>query len=111
MLAPKTGIFNCLHLLIPGFNFFQAPARLLIWYTVAMAVLAGIGAQSFRLSRSSRLNWQRVLIACFGLIIAGFAGDFILTGRSQTFVGATTRLGIWLALSIVFLLIPTIYGR
>jgi hypothetical protein len=89
---------------VPGFAFFQAPARLLIWYTAAMAVLAGVGAQSFKLTPASRRGWQRLLVAAIGLIIAGVAGSFILTGRSQTFLTATTMLGLGLAAATILLL-------
>lgn len=90
---------------VPGFGFFQAPARLLIWYTVAVAVLAGVGAQSFKLTPASRRGWQRLLVAAAGLTIAGGAGNFILTGRSQTFLTATMMLGVWLMLSAGLLLL------
>jgi hypothetical protein len=89
---------------IPGFSFFQAPARLLIGYTLAIAVLAGVGAQSFKLTPASRRNWQRLLVAALGLTAAGMAGSFILTGRSQTFLAATMLLGLWLIISICLLL-------
>ncbi|GIK41247.1 MAG: hypothetical protein BroJett011_50800 [Chloroflexota bacterium] len=89
---------------VPGFGFFQAPARLLIGYTLAMAVLAGIGAQSFKLTPASRRSWQRLLVGALGLAIAGIAGSFILTGRSQTFLAATMLLGLWLIISISLLL-------
>jgi hypothetical protein len=90
---------------VPGFGFFQAPARLLIWYTVAMAVLAGIGAQSFKLTPASRRSWQRLLVAAIGLAVAGLASSFILTGRSQTFLTATIMLSLWLIISIILLLV------
>lgn len=90
---------------VPGFGFFQAPARLLIWFTVAIAVLAGVGAQSFKLTSAGRRGWQRLLVAAGGLTSAGLAGTFILTGRSQTFLAATMTLGGWLMLSAALLLL------
>jgi hypothetical protein len=101
----NTPIYLWVFQFIPGFSFFQAPARLLIWFTVAMAVLAGIGAQYFRLTPYSRRGWQRLLVAAAGLTIAGVAGSFVLTGRSQTFLTATMMLGAWLAGSIILLLL------
>ena len=44
----------------PGFSFFQAPARLLIWYTVAMAVLAGEWTDR-RLKEARWHGWHRWL--------------------------------------------------
>jgi hypothetical protein len=101
----NTPVYLWLFNFVPGFGFFQAPARLLIWYTLAMAVLAGIGAQSFKLTPASRRSWQRLLVGALGLTMAGMVGIFILTGRSQTFLAATMLLGLWLIISIGLLLV------
>ncbi len=90
---------------IPGFGFFQAPARLLIWYTVAMAVLAGIGAQQFKLTYTSRGHWRRLITACLALTAAGFAATIFVGGRSLTFLTATQNTGILLIISISLLLL------
>jgi hypothetical protein len=90
---------------VPGFNFFQAPARLLIWYTLAMAVLAGIGAQVFQVSLKSRPHWRRFLAGCVAITIAGSIGAAFLTGQTATFVNATSKLGLLLIMSITLLLI------
>jgi hypothetical protein len=90
---------------IPGFNLFQAPARLLIWYTIAMAVLAGMGAQVFEVTVRSRPNWRRLLAGCVALTLTGLIGEAVLSGRALTFVTATRWLGILLILAITLLLI------
>ncbi|MFN8460081.1 MAG: YfhO family protein, partial [Anaerolineae bacterium] len=100
----NTPVYLLVFRYIPGFGFFQAPARLLIWYTIAVAVLAGLGAESFKLSLAGRRGWQRLLVAASGLTMAGLAGSFILTGRSRTFLLATLMLGVWLIVAIVLLL-------
>ena len=89
---------------IPGFSYFQAPARLLIWYTVAVAVLAGVGAQIFELTSTNRPMWRRLLVASIGVAIAALAGSLFVSGRSGTFLIATSVLGVWLTLSIILLL-------
>jgi hypothetical protein len=104
-LGWNTPIYLWVFDFVPGFGFFQAPARLLIWYTLAVAVLAGVGAQSFKLTPSSRRGWQRLLVTAGGLTIAGQAGSFILTGRSRTFLEATLMLGLWLIVSASLLLL------
>lgn len=90
---------------IPGFGFFQAPARLLIWYSIAMAVLAGIGAEVFASTPQNRPNWRRFLAACVALTIAGLAGETFLTGRELTFLPASRELGGLLIISVILLLI------
>lgn len=90
---------------IPGFALFRAPARLLIWYTVALAVLAGIGAQFFEATPANRRNWRRLLTACIALTVTGFGAGSLISGRSLTFLTATQTAGILLILSIALLLI------
>lgn len=104
-LGWNTPIYLLVFKYVPGFGFFQAPARLLIWYTVAVAVLAGLGVESFKLTLAGRRGWQRLLVASIGLSLAGLAGSFILTGRSRTFLLATLMLGVWLIIAIILLLI------
>jgi hypothetical protein len=103
-LGWNTPVYLLVFKYMPGFGFFQAPARLLIWYTLAVAVLAGLGAESFKLTVAGRRGWQRFLVAAIGLTVAGLAGTFILTGRSRTFLLATLMLGVWLIIATVLLL-------
>jgi len=90
---------------LPGFNLFQAPARLLIWYSLAVAVLAGAGAQFFQATTQNRPNWRRLLAACVALTLASFVVQPYLGGRSLTFVSATQSTGLLLIGSIGLLLI------
>ena len=103
-LGWNTPLYLWVYQLVPGFAFFQAPARLLIWYTVAMAVLAGVGAHVFELTARSRRNWQRLLVASAGITIAVAAASLLLTGRSRTFLVSGLLLGVLLAASIILLL-------
>ena len=94
---------------VPGFGYFQAPSRLLIWYTLAVSILAGIGAEHFQLSPQNRRGWQRWLVICLGMTMAGGVGMLVLSGVKLTFLWATTRLGGLLALSaILFLSQPSV---
>ncbi len=104
-LGQNTPIYLWVYDTIPGFSFFQAPARLLIWYTVAVAVLAGVGAQHFQSTPENRPNWRRLLAACIALTAVGFLGTSALTGRALAFLNATQSAGILLIISIILLLI------
>jgi hypothetical protein len=104
-LGWNTPVYLWIFDFMPGFGFFQAPARLLIWYTVAMAVLAGVGAQFFVSTPETRPNWRRLLIACVGITVAGVIGESFLAGRNLTFLTATRTAGILLTISIILLLI------
>ncbi|MEW5959768.1 MAG: YfhO family protein [Chloroflexota bacterium] len=89
---------------VPGFGYFQAPARLLIWYTVASAVLAGSGAQIFESIPLYRPFWRRLLAVGVSITVAGLAGRALVSGRSETFLAASAMFGLWLVLSVGLLL-------
>ncbi len=89
---------------VPGFGYFQAPARLLIGYTLAMSVLAGVGAETFILTPTIRRGWARLLVVGVGLMAAGLAGRLVLNERSLTFATATFSLGLLLTIAIILLL-------
>ncbi|MBC7225219.1 MAG: hypothetical protein H5T59_13275, partial [Anaerolineae bacterium] len=78
---------------VPGFGFFQAPARLLCWYAVAVAVLAGIGwdllGPSPRLARAARL----LCVGALGVAVAGAAAQVALPQVRQTFGRALLTAG------------------
>lgn len=104
-MGRNTPVYLWLFDTIPGFAYFQAPARLLIWYTAAVAVLAGIGTQHFRLTFAGRFGWRLLLAACLGITVLGLIGrPFLASSRSQTFGVALITLGIWLGLTAVLIL-------
>ena len=103
-LGWNTPVYGWVFDIVPGFKYFQAPARLLIWYTLAMAVLAGLGADSLSLMPVNRRDWLRLLVIGVSFIIAGLAGRLVLTGRSLTFATATLTLGVLLTGAIILLL-------
>lgn len=87
---------------VPGFGFFQAPARLLCWYAVAVAVLAGVGwdllGPSPRLERAARL----LCVGALGVVAAGAAVRVALPQVRQTFGQALLTTG---SLSVVMSLL------
>ncbi|GAB4445383.1 MAG: hypothetical protein Kow0031_27920 [Anaerolineae bacterium] len=101
----NTPLYPFLFDTVPGFGLFRAPARLLIWYTVAVSLLAGLGAARFELTPASRRNWRRLLAGAVALTVAGLAGGLLLAGRSLTFVGAAQKAGLLLAVGIGLLLL------
>lgn len=101
----NTPVYLWVYKFLPGFALFRAPARLLIWFTVAMSLLAGVGAHVFTVTPRSRGWWRRLLAVCVAVAVAGIIGGFYLSGRNITFVMATRSAGIWLALAVVVLLL------
>ena len=60
--------FPYLYRYVPGFDMFQAPARLLLLYVFSLSLLAGFGFEMLR--PSPRLQyWSRLGIAAAGLIV------------------------------------------
>lgn len=104
-LGWNTPIYPFLFDFVPGFGLFRAPARLLIWYTVAVSVLAGLGAAQFELTAASRRNWRRLLAVAVALALAGLAGNLLLSGRSVTFLSALQKTGLLLSVGIGLLLL------
>jgi hypothetical protein len=82
----NTPIFPFYYRYIPGFNLFQAPARMLVWYSFAFSLLAGIGAHVWRASDRKRY-WSRLGIAgSLAMLALGVGGALALTNaRGITF--------------------------
>jgi hypothetical protein len=47
-LGPRAGLYTALYRLVPGFDFIRVPSRLTLLTVLALAVLAGIGAERVR---------------------------------------------------------------
>jgi len=88
---------------VPGFGFFQAPARLLCWYAFAVAALAGIGwdllRRSPRLERVARL----LCVVAVGVMVAALAARLALPDVQHTFGPALLQTGA-LAVGVSLLL-------
>ena len=81
---------------VPGFGFFQAPARFLCLYTLAMALLAGTGVESLRASqRLSRMAGYGMALG-MGVGLAALLVARLMPSVPATFAPATTRLALWL---------------
>ena len=95
-----TPIYPFLFHNLPGFSLFQGPARWLSVVTIALCVLAGIGAElTFEARERGNLRRGAVWIVIgMALIGAGLASRSFLSGRAATFPGETLRLGVLVAL-------------
>lgn len=105
-LGKNTPIYPFFYFYIPGFNLFQAPARLLIGYTFALSLLAGIGADMWQTSEHKRY-WARLGIAgSLAMTGLGGAGMFMVTdSRASTF--ASSVAGAAVTAVVAFILILT----
>ncbi|MBI3761152.1 MAG: hypothetical protein HY260_04735, partial [Chloroflexi bacterium] len=78
-MGKNTPIFPFLYRHVPTFNLFQAPARMTIGYVLAVALLAGIGADAWAKPEGGWLYWTRLGVAGgLAIVIASGAGAFLL---------------------------------
>ncbi len=72
--------FPFLYRYVPGFDMFQAPARMLLLYVFSLSLLAGFGVEMLRLSLRLQY-WSRLGIAAAGLIVLiGLLGWIVASG-------------------------------
>jgi hypothetical protein len=104
-LGQNTPLFPFFYRYVPGFGLFQAPARMLIGYTFAVSLLAGVGAQAWAASHRKRY-WSRLGIAgSAALLVLGLAGwYFIGESHLKTFGIALARTAL-LAVAMFLLLL------
>ena len=101
-LGKNTPLFPFLYRYVPGFNLFQAPARMLIGYTLALSLLAGLGVHRWQPSERTRY-WARLGIAgsLTALILGEVAVQPFADPHIATFAGGLTgaalvAVGAWL---------------
>jgi hypothetical protein len=102
-LGNNTPIFPFFYRYIPGFNFFQAPARMLIGYTFAVSLLAGIGADQWKESNRKRY-WSRLGVAgSIAMMILGIVGAVTLADVRPLTI-ATSLIGVAAVSAVTFIL-------
>jgi len=104
-LGNNTPVYPFFYFYIPGFKLFQAPARLLIGYTFALSLLAGIGADAWKASERKRY-WARLGIAgSLAMMGLGVAGMFVMTdSRASTFASGVAGAAVTAAVAFILVL-------
>lgn len=82
---------------IPTFDWFQAPARWLAMTTVALAALAGVGAQEWRRGRATRRRGALGVVFGLAAVLGGLTASHLIPGIPSSFGPATARAGLTLA--------------
>jgi hypothetical protein len=104
-MGDHTPLYPLLFRYVPGFGLFQAPARLLIGYALGVALLAGIGADAFRLTPRTRSTLRILLLAGLGTALAGMVARLMLPAIQASFGDSMIRLGVTLGLIAGLLLL------
>jgi hypothetical protein len=77
-LGRNTPVFPFLYQFVPTFNQFQAPARMMVWFVFALALLAGWGADQWRAPSGRALYWTRLGAAGAVSIVATCAAALLV---------------------------------
>lgn len=80
---------------LPGFNWFRVPARWLALFSLALAMLAGIGLQSL-VDITRRIGWQVYAVILASLGALAFASTFIARTPEDVIGSATPTLPTWI---------------
>ncbi len=102
-MGKNTPLFPWVFTHVPGFGFFQAPSRLLLWVALAGSTLAGLGAQAFRLT-----YWTQYSLRLLAAGAAAMALISLAAGRldiASIHVPAFTRLAVLLGGAAILLLL------
>ena len=85
-LGDNTPIFPWLYQHVPTFDMFQAPARYLLWFAFALALLAGLSIDGWRRPEGRGLYWSRLAtMGAFAMTVGAGAGWWLLTQTDMSF--------------------------
>ena len=98
-MGKNTPIFPLVYRYVPGFGLFQAPARLLCIYTLAVATLAAIGAETLKPGARLHAFCRLAAVSGGGMLLASLAGHFLVAGIRVTFLDAVARFAVLLIAS------------
>lgn len=103
-LGRYTPLYPLFFRYVPGFGLFQAPARLVLGYALAVPLLAGIGADAVRLTSRSKKVLRALLLAGLGTAAGGVVALVALSAVPPSFGRSALRLGVAVALAAALLL-------
>ncbi len=84
---------------VPGFSFFQAPARFLYLYTLGATVLAGLGAELLTPSPTLANASRYTITSSLAMLLAAMVTRFAFASVKLTFITALIHFAILLIVS------------
>ena len=90
---------------VPGFGFFQAPARLMLWFAIGASTLAGIGAHCFRLTYWSQYTLRLTVAGAGAMLAVALAMSRAGVPLGDVYLPSVARLAITLGLAAGLLLL------
>ena len=95
-LGKNTPLYPWLYHHVPTFAMFQAPSRWMIWFVAALALLAGMGAESWQRPVNRGLYWTRLGTAGAFAVMLGTGLAWLVLGNVRTtFLSALALAGFW----------------
>jgi hypothetical protein len=95
-LGVNTPIYPWLYHHIPGFQMFQAPARLTLWAVFALSLLAGLGVDLLQRPQGRALYILRLATAgCVSLVLCSLLLNYVQADIRVTMIRATATTGIF----------------
>ena len=104
-MGKNTPIFPFVFRSLPGFAFFQAPARLMLWFAVAVSTLAGVGAHHFRLTYWKQYTLRLTAAGAGAMLAVSLAMGAAGVALGDVYLPAVSRLAITLGVACGLLLL------
>jgi hypothetical protein len=101
-LGSNAPIFPFLYKYIPTFDLFQAPARWMIWLVLALAIMAGFGADAWHKPGKRGRFWLNLSLALgFTMIIITLLAGYLAPELPRVFIKAFTIFGVSIVLACI----------
>lgn len=111
-LGSNTPIFKFLFDYVPTFSAFQAPTRWNLWLVASFSILAGFGAEHWKVAYGKKLYWLRLGTAgAIAILVMATLINLLDTEIEPTFTRAIATAGFWLAASGILALLRSDPGR
>ena len=111
-LGNNTPIFKFLFEYVPTFSAFQAPARWNLWLVASFSLLAGFGAEHWKVAEGKKLYWLRLGTAgAIAILVMATLINVVETDIEPTFAPTIATAGFWLAASGILALLRSDPGR
>ncbi len=97
-LGSNTPIFEFLFKYVPTFSSFQAPTRWNLWLVASLSLLAGFGAEHWKVAEGKKLYWLRLGTAgAIAIFVMATLIGIIETDIEPTFTRSIATAGFWIA--------------
>lgn len=106
-LGKNTPLYSWLYRYVPTFDMFQAPSRWLIWTVFGLAVLSGLGIETWRKPEGRVVYGMRLSVAgSLAVMLSAWWASHLLSDLKSSFANATFQFG-WITLGAVVVLLLT----